>query len=100
MSNSTLRVASVQFQHRPGDKAYNLSRIATFAVAAAAESVQLVIFPEMCITGYWHVTKLDIGGLEALAEPLDGLSISAIRDLAREYCVAIGAGLIERAPRR
>jgi predicted amidohydrolase len=97
MTSGALRVASVQFQHRAGDKAYNLARIAAFVAAAEAQQVRLVAFPEMCISGYWHVRNLDQAGLEALAEPLAGPSLAAVAALARQSGVAIGAGWLERA---
>jgi predicted amidohydrolase len=97
MSSPALHVASVQFQHRAGDKAYNLSRIAAFSAEAARARVQLIVFPEMCISGYWHVPKLGDAALHALAEAMDGPSISALVALAREHGLAIGAGLVERA---
>ncbi|WP_370677167.1 nitrilase family protein [Pleomorphomonas sp. PLEO] len=93
----TLKVSSAQFQHRANDKAYNLSRIADFTEAALEKGSQLVVFPEMCITGYWHVPKLDEAGLRALAEPLDGPSITAVGALARQRGIAIGAGFLELA---
>ncbi|PIO97391.1 nitrilase family protein [Pleomorphomonas carboxyditropha] len=92
----TLKVSTVQFQHRAGDKAYNLQRIAEFTRQALREGSQLVVFPEMCITGYWHVPKLDAAGLQALAEPLSGPSITAVAALARQLGIAIGAGFLER----
>jgi predicted amidohydrolase len=93
-----LRVATVQFQHAPGDKAYNLERIRHFVVEAARSGVELIVFPEMCITGYWHVRKLDREGVEALAEPIpDGPSAELLLSLSREHGMSIGAGLIERA---
>ncbi len=92
----TLKVSTVQFQHRAGDKPYNLGRIDAFVAKALAAGSQLVVFPEMCITGYWHVPKLDAAGLEALAEPLDGPSIGRVAALARRHGIAIGAGFLER----
>ncbi|NTF46392.1 nitrilase family protein [Rhizobium rhizogenes] len=92
----TFKVSSVQFQHRAGDKAYNLSRILHFTEEAVQTGNQLVVFPEMCICGYWHVPKLDGGGLEALAEPLSGPSVSYVAALAQEKGIAIGVGLLER----
>ena len=71
MANS-VRVASVQFQHRAGDKAYNLGRVAAFARQAARKGAALVATPEMCISGYWHVPGLNRAELDALsgiAEP-------------------------------
>jgi len=91
-----LRVATVQFQHRAGDKRYNLSRIEHFARSAAAEGAQLICLPEMCISGYWHVPALDRDGLFALAEPVDGPSVRQVAAMAAELNIAIGIGWLER----
>jgi predicted amidohydrolase len=92
-----IRVATVQFQHAPGDRDYNLGRIRHFVAEAAASGVEIIAFPEMCITGYWHVRKLDRQGVEALAEPVpDGSSTRELLVLSREHEMSIGAGLIER----
>jgi predicted amidohydrolase len=65
-----VRAAAVQFNHRPGDKEYNLGRIDSFVQKAArGQRVKLLVFPEMCITGYWHVRSLDRLEIEALAVP-------------------------------
>ena len=53
-----IRVATVQFQHFAGDKPYNLERVGHFVMEAKQRGVELIAFPEMCITGYWHVRKL------------------------------------------
>ncbi|MBW8724242.1 MAG: nitrilase family protein [Inquilinus limosus] len=91
-----LRAATVQFRHQADDKPYNLSRIRHFTAAAAAQGVKILVFPEMCITGYWHVRNLGRDAIAALAEPVpDGLSVQAVRDLAVEHGMAIGAGLVE-----
>ena len=91
-----LRAATVQFRHRAGDKPYNLSRIRHFTAAAAADGVQVLAFPEMCITGYWHVRNLDRDAIAALAEPVpDGPSVAVLQQLAADHGMAIGAGLVE-----
>ncbi|MGL4965359.1 MAG: nitrilase family protein [Inquilinus sp.] len=91
-----LRAATVQFRHQADDKPYNLSRIRHFTAAAAAEGVKILEFPEMCITGYWHVRNLGRDAIAALAEPVpDGPSVQAVRDLAVQHGMAIGAGLVE-----
>ncbi|QRN94449.1 nitrilase family protein [Archangium violaceum] len=91
-----IRVASVQFQHMPSDKAYNLERIRYFAGLASSSGVKLLAFPEMCVTGYWHVRNLDRAGISALAEPIpSGPSVDILRALAREHDLVLGAGLIE-----
>ena len=91
-----IRAAAVQFTHRANDKGHNLGIIGRFAARAAADDVQLLVFPEMCITGYWHVRRLDRDGVAALAEPVpEGPSTHRLLALAREHRMVIGAGLIE-----
>jgi predicted amidohydrolase len=92
-----IRVATVQFQHAPGDKTYNLGRVRHFVGEAADAGVEIVAFPEMCLTGYWHVRKLSREAFEALAEPVpDGPCSQELLRLSRENRMTIGAGLIER----
>lgn len=94
-----LRVASVQFQHTGSDKPYNISVIRDFVGRAKAEGTQIVVFPEMCISGYWHVPDLDRAQLDDLAEPIEnGPSVAVLRQLATSTGMLIGAGLLERAP--
>ena len=96
----TFKVSSVQFQHRANDKAYNLSRVAHFTDEAVRNGVDLVVFPEMCVCGYWHVPKLDGEELFALAEPLSGPSVSRVAAMAKEKGIAIGVGLLEQGEGR
>jgi len=92
-----IRAASVQFQHLPGDKQANLRIVESFVEKAVEERADLVVFPEMCLTGYWHVRNLDKAGVEALAEPVpDGPLSRALLALSSEKGLTIGAGLIER----
>lgn len=96
--NNSVRVASVQFQHRAGDKPYNLDRLSHFAKRAAEQGADFVAMPEMCISGYWHVPKLDRSALDALSEALpDGPSATKVCQLAQELEIGIGAGLLERS---
>lgn len=84
--------------HLPGDKAANLAKMRGLVAEAAARRVQLLAFPEMCITGYWHVRRLAREGVAALAEPVpDGPSSRIVADWSREFGMTIGAGLIEAA---
>jgi len=92
-----VRVATVQFRHQPGDKSYNLSRIRHFVQDAGKSGVEIIAFPEMCVTGYWHVRKLARDEVEALAEPVPaGPSAQELLRLSRDHGMTIGAGLIER----
>ena len=94
----TIRVASVQFEHTAGDKKANLSQIADFVKQAAGQGVELIVFPECCITGYLFLRKLNREQLLALAEPVfDGPSSQALMALAKEQNMTIGAGLVEMA---
>ena len=92
----TLRVASVQFESQPGDKDANFQRVEHFTEQAAAQGVQLIVFPECCLTGYWFMRHLSLEQMAALAEPIpDGPSTRRLIDLARQHGVSIGAGLVE-----
>lgn len=91
-----IRVAAVQMQHAPGDKSANLETITGFVREAAEQEVALITFPEMCITGYWHIRRLPEQAIRALAEPIPGgPSVGYLRELAHTYGIIIGAGLIE-----
>jgi predicted amidohydrolase len=95
-SGMKVKVASVQFRHKAGNKDANLSTITGFVRKAASRDVKLMVFPEMCITGYWHVRNLDKAGVQSLAEPVpSGPSTQHLISLAKQYGMTIGAGLIE-----
>jgi predicted amidohydrolase len=91
-----IRVASVQIESAAGDKQANLAKIEGFVQHAAAQGVELIAFPECCITGYWFLRNLSREQLQTVAEPLfEGPSSQALMRLARQYRVMIGAGIIE-----
>ncbi len=93
-----LRVACVQFQHAPGDKRHNLSVMEQFVQQAAAQQVQILLFPECCISGYWHLRRLDQHQLMELAEPVpSGESTQLLRRWSAHHGLTIGAGLVELA---
>ncbi|WP_459177320.1 nitrilase family protein [Ewingella americana] len=93
-----VKAAVVQFQHQAGNKKYNLFVIEKFIEQAALQGIQILAFPEMCITGYWHVPKLPAVEVEALAESLTASpSLTLIRSLAAQHQMMICVGLIERA---
>ncbi|EOY8404355.1 nitrilase family protein [Enterobacter asburiae] len=95
---TSLKAATVQFQHQASNKKYNLLIMEKFIEQAALEQVNILTFPEMCITGYWHVPKLTAAQVSALAEPIaDSPSLTLIRSLAIKHKMLIGTGLIERA---
>jgi predicted amidohydrolase len=93
---STIRAAVVQFEHVAGDKGTNFATIERFARRAANEGVQILVFPECCITGYWYLRNLTREGLAKVAEAVpDGESTRRLVSLSRETGMTIGAGLVE-----
>ncbi|MDA2931223.1 nitrilase family protein [Acidobacteria bacterium AH-259-O06] len=93
-----ISVAAVQFEHAPGDKEANLSKVRGFVKEAARQGVEIICLPECCLSGYWHLRHLSRSQLEALAEPVfGGPCCQEISSLSTEYNVTIGAGLIELA---
>ncbi|WP_372897069.1 nitrilase family protein [Stieleria sp.] len=91
-----ITVAAVQFNHRPGDKTFNLGRVESLTAEAKAKGVDLIAFPEMCLTGYWHVRNLSAEQCRELAEPIrGGRCTDALLELAARQDMTIGAGLIE-----
>lgn len=92
-----IKAASVQFNHSPGDKKGNLQTIRRFCEKAGKEGVDVIVFPEMCITGYWHVRNLNKEEIEAISELVPaGASTLALVEIAQEFQMIVGAGLIER----
>ena len=84
---TSLRAATVQFQHHANDKNYNLSTMERFIKEAAEQQIQLLAFPEMCVTGYWHVRHLSDAEVRALlpevrpVHELDGEPQPAVPDV-------------------
>ncbi len=91
-----MKVASVQMESVPGDKAANLIKIRSFAQAAALDNARIAVFPECCITGYWFLRKLSRDQIVKLAEPVfDGPAAKELAALAAELKMVVGAGLVE-----
>src|SRR3954468_13640157 len=85
-----LRAAVVQFEHAAGDKAANFAKIERFASDAAERGVQLLAFPECCITGYWFLRNLTRAHLTDLAEPIpDDPSTQRLLHLSRRLDMTI-----------
>ncbi|WP_422350956.1 nitrilase-related carbon-nitrogen hydrolase [Flagellimonas sp.] len=91
-----IKVASVQFEHKNGDKAYNLKRIQDFARQASQKEVDLIVFPECCITGCWFIRNLSKSDIAELAEDLlNGPSVKEISRISSTNNIIVCAGLIE-----
>ena len=93
-----MKVATVQFQHVASDVKANLEVVKGYVEQAAAKNVQLVLFPECCLSGYWHLRNLSRVQLEELAENVPaGEACEEIKDLAKAHNISIGVGLVELA---
>ncbi len=85
-SNTTLRISCLQSHGIPGDIAYNLAEIDNAAEQAARQGADLLITPEMFVTGY------DCGPLPPLfAQGYD--FPRCVADIASRHRLAILAGL-------
>lgn len=92
-----LKVASVQMEHVPDNKRANLDKMKTFVRAAVESETTLIVFPEMCVQGYWHLRHVSREELESMAEPLPGGEVaSEMIECAVENRISIGFGLVEK----
>lgn len=87
-----MRIAVLQMHARPGDPAANIERIGQAAREAAAGGADLLIAPELAITGYGAGEAI-----RALAEPADGPALMRLARISGETGVAIVAGFAEAA---
>ncbi len=92
-----LKIATAQFEHKSGDKAYNLDIIKQLASEASRQGAQVIAFHECSITGYTFARNLSKDQMLDLAEVLpQGPSIAILTDIAKEHNIAILAGLFEK----
>ena len=93
-----IRVGAVQFEHTDGDKKANLEIIKNFTARAAEQNVEMIVFPECCITGYTFLKRLSRDQIAELSEPVfAGPSSQQLLALAQEYKMTVCAGLVEEA---
>ncbi len=92
-----LKIATAQFEHRSGDKQYNIRQIEKLSAIAAGQGARAVAFHECSLTGYTFARKLSLGQMLELAEPLpQGNSIEQLRFIAEKHDIAVLAGLFEK----
>lgn len=83
-----MRVALVSLEQQWEDKAENLSRCRALARRAAALHADLVVFPEMTLTGF------TMNATSVAEHPADSPTIHAFAALARELRVALAFGVV------
>ncbi|MCW3088354.1 MAG: nitrilase [Sediminibacterium sp.] len=92
-----IKISTAQFENRSGDKVYNLSVIARLAKQAAEQGAQAIAFHECSITGYSFARYLSKEQMLDLAEYIPaGESIKQLTAIAKQYRIAILAGLFEK----
>jgi len=92
MSN-TIRIAAWQCEPRPLDVSLNLSRLDDACATAAAQRAEVLVTPEMFISGY----AISRPEAERLAEHPGGPTQAAVAEIARRHGLAIVYGHPERA---
>lgn len=92
-----LKIATAQFEHQSGDKAYNLGVIRQLCLQATAAGANVITFHECSVTGYSFARKLSGEQLLELAEYVpDGPSVQQLIAIAGEAGITLLAGLFER----
>ncbi|WP_109513523.1 carbon-nitrogen hydrolase family protein [Pseudomonas ovata] len=87
-----MRIALYQCPPLPLDIDANLARLARQAEAAAQQGAQLLVCPEMFLTGY----NIGAAAVQRLAQPAEGEAARQIARIARHTGVAIAYGYPER----
>lgn len=77
-----MKITLGQFEPVLGDKSTNLERMTKVFETAKEQASDLILFPELCLTGYF-IQDLD----ESLAEPVTGSSVRYMRNLCQEFQV-------------
>ena len=84
------KVAATQLAVRHLDTAGNLALHARFIAEAVKSSCQLVVFPELSVTGHNGTAEITRD-----AEPLDGRIFQTMQEAARRHGIAVGYGFCE-----
>lgn len=85
-----MKAALVSLDQKWEDKGHNLSRVGDIVGRAKALGADVVIFPEMTLTGFTMNTSL------SAEDPSASPSREAFRDLARQHGLAVIAGVVMR----
>ncbi|MFX1299989.1 MAG: nitrilase-related carbon-nitrogen hydrolase [Promethearchaeota archaeon] len=89
-----MKVAAAQIHPQFAQPDKNRTIIQRYCRQAAQQDVDLIVFPELCITGYNFSSKKQV---EAFAEPVpEGPTTQQWIELAKEYNMIIVGGLVEQ----
>ncbi len=87
-----VNVALAQISCKVGDKNYNLRKIERYIKQARKKLAELVVFPELALTGY---TCRDL--VYELAEPIPGPSVHQLEAIAKNEKMHIVLGMLEKS---
>ncbi|MBX5327088.1 MAG: carbon-nitrogen hydrolase family protein [Candidatus Bathyarchaeia archaeon] len=88
-----IKIALAQISCKVGDKAYNIRKMATYITKAKKQKANLIIFPELSLTGYTTRDRT-----YELAETTTGPSTQKIETLAKQNDIHVIYGMIEKSP--
>jgi len=93
-----ITVAAANFKVEAGQKENNLSRILDFSKSAAKRGADLIVFPEMCVSGYDFYTDESTSQKEKeeMAEIVNGPVCDRLSLAAGENNIYIVAGMAEK----
>ena len=95
-----MKIATVNFKAEWGEKDKNLNRILGYIEQAALDNCNLVVFPEMALTGYDdEEDKEKHEKMQTLqAETIPGPSSDKVAELTKKYGIYVAFGMPERDP--
>lgn len=92
-----IKISTVQFENKNGDKEYNLGKIDEFSGKAAKSGANVVAFHECSITAYTFARHLSKEQMLELAEYIpEGPSIKRLQEIATRHNITVLAGLFEK----
>ena len=92
-----LKIATAQFEHKNGDKDYNLDIIEALSHKASLEGAKIVAFHECSVTGYTFARHLTKDQMLDLAEPIpQGSSVKKLQEIAKKNDIVVLAGFFEK----
>lgn len=94
LSFESLNMAVSNFSPIAGSIKSNLINMTTTMKAAYNADVDLLLFPQMSLSGY--SSNWDLGVLESLAETVPGPSTETITAFCKQYNLYVGFGLLEK----
>ncbi len=94
-NSDEVTIACVNFDTDWGNKEQNLERIKGFITAAAKRGADIILFPELALTGYDNGPGAKMH--RENAETIPGASTNAIVELTRKFGVYVIVGMSEKS---